>query len=43
MQTKGKKKKRQTKIPQAKQQCSCDHPVSNDAKINKITVALHIK
>lgn len=40
--TKG-EKKRETKTPQAKQQCSCDHPVSDDAKIYKIAAALHIK
>lgn len=36
-------KERQTKIPEAKQQWSCDHPVSDDAKICEIAVALHIK
>lgn len=40
--TKG-EKKRQTKIPKAKEQCSCDHPVSDDAKIYEITVAFNIK
>lgn len=40
--TKG-EEKRQTKKPQTKQQCSCDRPVSDDAKIYKIGVAPHIK